>query len=229
MKWNVNSEERTGLVHLQQVGRGGCKRSLSLSGTVMVEALESVQPDSFASINTGQRRLSFIPKAFQPQQNWSTPKDSVRAGNRMEMPRRIVTFFFDVMLEDLVARGIVDADLVFSIGHSNGGGFTYNLLVERGKRLAAIAPLRTHSPPSIDTVHFQKYQSSTWPVGTIDWSRWNGSRPPLTICYVSMTANLQSNGMGTLRLLGVRVERGPHSGDIRPPRDAQDAGRCWGH
>ena len=200
----------------------------------MVEDLHGlfhVQPDSFASINTGQRRLSFIPKAFQPQQNWSTPKDSVRAGNRMEMPRRIVTFFFDVMLEDLVARGIVDADLVFSTGHSNGGGFTYNLLVERGKRLAAIAPCSgTQSPPSIDTVHFQKYQSSTWPVGTIDWSRWNGSRPPLTICYVSMTANLQSNGMGKgqLRLLGVRVERGPHSGDIRPPRDAQDAGRCWG-
>ena len=84
--------------HISRSWTRACSRRIVLSGTVMVEALE-VQPDSFASINTGQRRLSFIPKAFQPQQNWSTPKDSVRAGNRMEMPRRIVTFFLTSCLK----------------------------------------------------------------------------------------------------------------------------------
>ena len=44
------------------------------------------------------------------------------------------------MLEDFLEQGNVDPELVYSTGQSNGGGFTYTLLFERGDRLAAIAP-----------------------------------------------------------------------------------------
>lgn len=46
--------------------------------------------------------------------------------------------FFDVVLSSLADS--VDTDRVYATGHSNGGGFTYCLLVARGDRLAAAAP-----------------------------------------------------------------------------------------
>ena len=87
----------------------------------MVE-LPNVQLNSFSSMNTGQRRLWFTPKVFQPQQNLVDPK-GLRSGWQSDGHAKTNRdlLFFDVMLEDLVARGIVDADLVFSTGHSNGG------------------------------------------------------------------------------------------------------------
>ncbi|MEC7196927.1 MAG: NIPSNAP family protein, partial [Planctomycetota bacterium] len=87
--------------------------------------------------------------------------------------------FFDAMLEDWVGRGIVDPELVFSTGHSNGGGFTYNLLVERGKRLAAIAPSssasarhRNRAFPKIPVFHVagrnDRLVKMEWQQATID-------------------------------------------------------------
>ena len=70
--------------------------------------------------------------------------------------------FFDVMLADFLERGIVDPELIYSTGQSNGGGFTYTLFVERGDRLAAIAPASCaasrqiaggQSPPMIPIFH----------------------------------------------------------------------------
>ncbi|MFO0941930.1 MAG: hypothetical protein U0930_14360 [Pirellulales bacterium] len=48
--------------------------------------------------------------------------------------------FFDAVLESLHKECKVDDSKIFSTGHSNGGGFTYLLLAERGDKLAAIAP-----------------------------------------------------------------------------------------
>jgi polyhydroxybutyrate depolymerase len=48
--------------------------------------------------------------------------------------------FFDVMLADFRERGIVDEQRIHSTGHSNGGGFTYILLFERGEAFASVAP-----------------------------------------------------------------------------------------
>jgi len=48
--------------------------------------------------------------------------------------------FFDVMLADFRERGIVDERRIHSTGHSNGGGFTYTLLFERGEVFASVAP-----------------------------------------------------------------------------------------
>lgn len=48
--------------------------------------------------------------------------------------------FVDKILADLKAETKVDADRIYSTGHSNGGGFTYLLWAERGDIFAAMAP-----------------------------------------------------------------------------------------
>jgi len=49
--------------------------------------------------------------------------------------------FFDTMLADLSKRYGVDAKRVYSMGHSNGAGFTYLLWQMRPDKLAAVAPV----------------------------------------------------------------------------------------
>ncbi len=88
----------------------------------------------------------------------------------------------DAMYEDLLDRGIVDPELVYSTGHSNGGGFTYTLLVERGERLAAIAPSSSASArhrgrtfPKIPIFHLAGRNDAlvkmAWQQATIDHLR----------------------------------------------------------
>lgn len=48
--------------------------------------------------------------------------------------------FFDVVLQSLRQDYRVDDRRVYSMGHSNGGGFTYLLWSERGSVFAALAP-----------------------------------------------------------------------------------------
>ena len=48
--------------------------------------------------------------------------------------------FFDAMMESLGKEYRVDANRVYSTGHSNGGMFTYLLWAMRGDSLAAVAP-----------------------------------------------------------------------------------------
>jgi len=48
--------------------------------------------------------------------------------------------FFDVVLQSLRKDYRVDDSRVYSMGHSNGGGFTYLLWSERGSVFAAMAP-----------------------------------------------------------------------------------------
>lgn len=48
--------------------------------------------------------------------------------------------FFDQVLEHVKQKYAVDPQRIYSIGHSNGGGFTYLLWATRGDVLAAIAP-----------------------------------------------------------------------------------------
>lgn len=48
--------------------------------------------------------------------------------------------FFDVVLQSLRTEYRVDDRRVYSMGHSNGGGFTYLLWSERGAIFAAMAP-----------------------------------------------------------------------------------------
>ena len=89
--------------------------------------------------------------------------------------------FFDVVLADFLERGIVDPELVYSTGQSNGGGFTYTLLYERGDTLAAIAPAscaatrqirRGRSSPKIPIFHLagsnDRLVKMAWQQRTID-------------------------------------------------------------
>ncbi|MBS1713171.1 MAG: esterase [Armatimonadetes bacterium] len=48
--------------------------------------------------------------------------------------------FFDAVYADVTKRFAVDLDRVYSMGHSNGGRFTYVLWSERGELFAAFAP-----------------------------------------------------------------------------------------
>ena len=146
MKWNVNTEERTGLVHLPVLdkglqaplvfvwhGHGGSSR-----GAARQFRIHQHWPTAIVVYPQGLPTPAKLVDPKGLRSGWQSDGDAKTNRDLL---------FFDVMLEDLVARGIVDADLVFSTGHSNGGGFTYNLLVERGKRLAAIAP-SAHPLPS---------------------------------------------------------------------------------
>ncbi|MEE2681436.1 MAG: esterase [Planctomycetota bacterium] len=71
-----------------------------------------------------------------------TDPEGLRSGwsSKREIEGNRDLAFYDVMLADFIERGIADPDLVYSTGQSNGGGFTYTLLFERGDTLAAIAP-----------------------------------------------------------------------------------------
>ncbi len=48
--------------------------------------------------------------------------------------------FFDAVFASMKADYQVDESRIYSMGHSNGGGFTYLLWAERGEHFAAMAP-----------------------------------------------------------------------------------------
>lgn len=54
--------------------------------------------------------------------------------------------FFDAVYADVTKRFGVDLDRVYSMGHSNGGRFTYLLMQQRGDLFAAFAPSGSPSP-----------------------------------------------------------------------------------
>jgi len=58
--------------------------------------------------------------------------------------------FFDAMMESLGKEYRVDANRVYSTGHSNGGAFTYLLWAMRGDSLAAVAPSGAAAPRLLD-------------------------------------------------------------------------------
>ena len=178
MKWNVNDEERTGLVHLPVLdtglqaplvfvwhGHGGSSR-----GAARQFRIHQHWPTAIVVYPQGLPTPSRLIDPEGLRSGWQSAGDA--------KTNRDIRFF-DAMLEDLVGRGIVDPELVFSTGHSNGGGFTYNLLVERGKRLAAIAPsssasvrLRNRAFPKIPIFHVagrnDRLVKMEWQQATID-------------------------------------------------------------
>lgn len=64
--------------------------------------------------------------------------------------------FFDAMLADFKKKD-VDANRIYSMGHSNGGQFTYQLWAARPGVFAALAPsgavFRQASPPACPVLH----------------------------------------------------------------------------
>jgi len=58
--------------------------------------------------------------------------------------------FFDTVLGQLKKDYRVDANRIFSTGHSNGGGFTYLLWATRGEVFAAMAPSGAAAPTMLD-------------------------------------------------------------------------------
>ena len=139
MSWEVNNEIRTALVHLPKLkkkvdaplvfvwhGHGGKSQ-----GAVRQFQIHKEWPKAIVVYPQGLPTPGKLTDPEGLRSGWNS-------GGPAETNRDLQ--FFDVMLEDFISQGIVDIEMVYSTGHSNGGGFTYNLLVERGKQLAAIAP-----------------------------------------------------------------------------------------
>ena len=138
-RWEVDGFERTALIHLPPLtpgeqaplvfawhGHGGTAR-----GFFRNLGIQKHWPEAIVVYPQG---LPTRTKLTDPEGRRSGWASDVGDGPNRDLR------FFDVMLEDLVGRGIVDPELVYSTGHSNGGGFTYTLLMERGNRLGAVAP-----------------------------------------------------------------------------------------
>lgn len=139
MRWDVDGVERTALVRIPEIapgeqvplvyvwhGHGGNARS-----TARRFGIHEHWPGAIVVHPQGLPTPGRLTDPEGRRSGW-------RTGGAAKANRDLR--FFDVMHADLVGRGIVDPELVFSTGHSNGGGFTYTLFVERSDRLAAIAP-----------------------------------------------------------------------------------------
>ena len=138
MRWNVDGVERTALVQVPVLeegerapllfiwhGHGGSSRS-----SARRFQFQERWPEAILVHPQGLNTPGFTdPEGLRS--GWSSKTDA--EGNRD-------LAFFDVMLADFLERGLADPELVYSTGQSNGGGFTYTLLFERGNALAAIAP-----------------------------------------------------------------------------------------
>ena len=181
LRWTIDGEERTALVHMPALaageraplvfvwhGHGG--RS---GGAARQFGIQDHWPEAIVVHPQGL-----------PTPGKLTDPEGLRSGWRSGGPAATNRDlkFFDAMYEDLIERGIVDPELVYSTGHSNGGGFTYTLLVERGERLAAIAPSSSASSrhrgrafPKIPIFHLAGRNDTlvkmAWQQATIDHLR----------------------------------------------------------
>ena len=159
MRWDVDGVERTALVHFPAIdpgeqaplvfvwhGHGGNARNISRRF-----AIHRHWPEAIVVHPQGLPTPGQLTDPEGRRSGWKSAID--------DQPNRDLRFF-DAMHADLMDRGSIDPELVFSTGHSNGGGFTYTLLLERGDRLAAIAPSastanrhRGRKAPAIPIMH----------------------------------------------------------------------------
>jgi len=181
LRWEIDGEERTALVRFPEMkegdrvplvfvwhGHGGNVRGAARSFRIHEHWPEAIVVHPQGLPTPGQ-----LTDPEGRRSGWQT-----RGAAESNRDLR----FFDVIYEDLIGRGIVDPELVYSTGHSNGGGFTYTLLVERGDRLAAIAPsssagsrLRDRTVPRIPVFHLagrgDQLVKMRWQQTTIDHLR----------------------------------------------------------
>jgi polyhydroxybutyrate depolymerase len=181
MRWEVDGVERTALVRIPTLAKGERAPLVFVwhghggrsGGAARQFGIQGHWPEAIVVYPQGL-----------PTPGKLTDPEGLRSGWRSEGPAATNRDlkFFDVMYEDLLGRGVVDPELVYSTGHSNGGGFTYTLLVERGERLAAIAPSSSASSrhrgrafPKIPIFHLAGRNDTlvkmAWQQATIDHLR----------------------------------------------------------
>jgi polyhydroxybutyrate depolymerase len=137
-KWLVDEVERTALVHLPELeqrekaplvfawhGHGGRARGMTRS-----LKLHEYWPEAIVVYPQGLKTAGF----YDPEGKRSGWEMKGKPEENRDLK------FFDVMLADFRKRGMVDEQRIHSSGHSNGGGFTYILLFERGEAFASVAP-----------------------------------------------------------------------------------------
>ncbi|MCH2103065.1 MAG: esterase [Planctomycetes bacterium] len=136
--WVVDEVERTAWVRVPELkgdskaplvfawhGHGGSSRASSRSFKT-----HEHWPEAIVVYPQGLKTPGF----YDPEGKRSGWETKAKAEENRDLK------FFDVMLADFLERGIVDERRIHSTGHSNGGGFTYTLLFERGEVFASVAP-----------------------------------------------------------------------------------------
>ena len=136
--WAVDGEQRTARVHMPELeegqkaplvfvwhGHGGNARGISRGLPV-----HQLWPEAIVVYPQGLKTPGIIDPEGK-RSGWEVRKE---ADENKDLK------FFDAMLADFSERGIIDEHRIHSTGHSNGGGFTYTLLFERGEVLASIGP-----------------------------------------------------------------------------------------
>ena len=99
--------------------------------------------DGLRSIESGPKRFASIRWVFRRRFRSWILKENAPAGRSRSAIRGTATFqFFDAMLKTISsAITSINANRVYTTGHSNGGYFTYVLWAARGDKLAAVAPI----------------------------------------------------------------------------------------
>ena len=144
--WVVDEVERTAWVRVPELegdskaplvfawhGHGGSSRASSRSFKT-----HEHWPEAIVVYPQGLKTPGF----YDPEGKRSGWETKAKADENKDLK------FFDVMLADFLERGIVDERRIHSTGHSNGGGFTYTLLFERGSVFASMAPSSSAVPRS---------------------------------------------------------------------------------
>lgn len=137
--WTVGNEKRIALLHIPQRadkeavpvvfafhGHGGNSRQASISFR-----MHTLWPEAIVVYMEGLPTPGQLTDPEGKRNGWQG-----RQGLQGDRDLK----FFDAVLESLKKDYKVDENRIYSMGHSNGGGFTYLLWKMRGDVFAAVAP-----------------------------------------------------------------------------------------
>lgn len=159
MAWEVDGQQRTALVHLPKGaavqlaplvfgfhGHGGGSRAAARNFR-----LHQLWPEAVVVYPQGVPTPGKLTDPQGKKPGWQQDPRSF-GGRDLN--------FFDAMLKTLLENQRVDPARVYATGHSNGGGFTYQLWINRPDVFAAIAPsasaygaIRDASPEPLPVLH----------------------------------------------------------------------------
>ncbi len=139
MTWTVDGVEREAIVYVPDAakttdsplifgfhGHGGTMRYASKTF-----ALHKLWPEAIVVYPQGLNTPGRLTDPEGKLPGWQKAK-----GDQNDRDLKL----FDAMLAGLKLDYKVDPKRIYSMGHSNGGAFTYLLWIERGDKLAGIAP-----------------------------------------------------------------------------------------
>ncbi len=132
--------------------------------------------------------------------------------------------FFDAVLATLKKEQPVDPARIYSLGHSNGGGFTYLLWAERGEVFAAVAPSGSaafKSLPKLKPKPVLHVAGETDPLVKYDWQqRMIEGLRALNQCGPGVAWDLDANCTHYPSAIGAPLVTAIHPGGHEYPKQA---------